>query len=144
PPRWPPPGSMARRWCCCRPPAPAGISSPATTSAATGSPNWRAAWRPPPRAKPLPIRPRPPREAPDAHSVTRRQLVAWPLVVDRGPLDPGRHRAADPVRLRHDAGGQPGGGGAYRLLPRHVHRQTGVLPGGGGGTGHRRVDAVAP
>ena len=43
PPPWPPRATPARRWCCCRPPAPAGTSSPATTSAATASPNWRAA-----------------------------------------------------------------------------------------------------
>ena len=47
-------------------------------------------------------------------SVARRQLAAGPLVVDRRPLDAGRDRRADRLRLHHDAGRQPGGRRAHR------------------------------
>ena len=50
---------------------------------------------------------------PDADALARRQLRPRPLVVDGRPLDAGRHRRADRLRLRHDAGGQPGGGRAH-------------------------------
>ena len=68
------------------------------------------------------------RSPPDAHTFARRQFRAGPLVVDRGPLDAGRGRHADRLRLHHDAGGEPRGRRTHRLLARPVHPQAGVLP----------------
>ena len=68
------------------------------------------------------------RGPPDGRTLPRRQFHARPLVVDRRPLDPGRGRHADRLRLHHDAGGEPRGRRAHRLLARHVHPQAGGLP----------------
>ena len=70
---------------------------------------------------------------PDADSVARGRFHARPVVVDRGPLDPGRGRHADRLRLHHDAGGEPGGGRAHRHLARHVHPQAGRVSGAAAG-----------
>ena len=50
---------------------------------------------------------------PDAALSRADTSVAGPLVVDGRPLDAARHRGADRLRLRDDAGRPPGGGRAH-------------------------------
>ena len=96
---------------------------PASRRAAAASPSW-------------------PGGSPDARAVPRRHLHARPLVVDDRPADPAGHRGADRLRLRHDAGGEPGGGRAHPCQPQQLPPQAGVLPAGRGGRGGERVAAV--
>ena len=62
--------------------------------------------------------------------IARGHLRPRPLVVDGGPLDPGGAAGADRLRLRDDAGGEPGRRRARHRLRRAqpAARQAGGLP----------------